>query len=137
MKIEQLNKRFHELVTEEVHLLRDTFTQEQKDRLRADVLNWGYKCVYQQVFGSFFDEKAMELKNFTKNKANIELKANFDSMGVMEYYLAECEQTLPKEQWHEVRSRVVDTIKGDTTEPLIPLDLQTASIYKDFGVDIV
>ncbi len=136
MKIERLNQRFHELVTEEVHLLRDTFTQAQKDRLNAGVLNWCDKCVYNQVLGYFMSSKAMELKNPTLEKANEELEARFECMGVMEQYLAFSEQHLPEEQWYEVRSRVVDTIKGNTTEPLIPFDFKIRGLYTSFGVDV-
>lgn len=134
MNIQQFNKRFNELVTEEVHHLRDNLTTEQKKKLKVGIMNWGESCVYQQIFLDFEGDEAMSLKTPTVDKAESELKLDLcrEGLGVMEFYLFLIEKYLPKKQWQAAKSRLVNVIKGKTTEPLMLFNATAEQINNEF-----
>lgn len=132
MNIQQFNTRFNELVTEEVHHLRDNLTPSQKRKLRVRVLDNDLNCVYFQIFGYYRSTKAMELKSPTMEKARKDLNFTCFYMGIMEVYIDYCQLILPKKQWQAAKSRLVNVIKGKTTEPLIPFNAAAKQIKYEF-----
>lgn len=138
MNIQQFNTRFNELVTEEVHHLRDNLTTEQKKKLKVGILTWDDNCVYIQTTGYFSRYEALELKRPFIEEANTELNLRIDptGMGVMEVYLYFSENFLPKKQWQAAKSRLVNIIKGKTTEPLIPFYATLEQIKTEFELKL-
>lgn len=111
-------ERFMELVCSELNHLHNTLSQEQKDKLDPSKLGAMRYCVYQQIFGSFYNKEAMECKrDFVMGGYDI------SDMGCLEYYLYYVELQLSEVDFRGVADFICGCIMWGDVKKLYDIDI--------------